>query len=144
MGSHFLLQGIFLTQELNPGLLHCRQILYCGITFIFYTCNSYFCFVTYERLDFYLYSAILLNFFFDVYIHTVLAIAYNDSSFYFFHVVMSQIFGSYFHSMASVYKGLLCGSDGKNLPTMQETWVQSLGWEDPLENRTTSHSSILA
>ena len=28
MGSHFLLQGVFLTQELNPGLLHCRQILY--------------------------------------------------------------------------------------------------------------------
>jgi len=25
---HFLLQGIFLTQGLNPGLLHCRQILY--------------------------------------------------------------------------------------------------------------------
>ena len=29
MGSHSLLQGIFTTQELNPGLLHCRQILYC-------------------------------------------------------------------------------------------------------------------
>ena len=28
MGSHSLLQGIFLTQELNPGLLHCRWILY--------------------------------------------------------------------------------------------------------------------
>ena len=28
MGCHFLLQGIFLTQELNLGLLHCRQILY--------------------------------------------------------------------------------------------------------------------
>ena len=28
MGCHFLLQGIFLTQGLNPGLLHCRQILY--------------------------------------------------------------------------------------------------------------------
>ena len=27
-GCHFLLQGIFLTQESNPGLLHCRQILY--------------------------------------------------------------------------------------------------------------------
>ena len=27
MGCHFLLQGIFLTQESNPGLLHCRQIL---------------------------------------------------------------------------------------------------------------------
>ena len=26
-GSHFLLQGIFPTQELNLGLLHCRQIL---------------------------------------------------------------------------------------------------------------------
>ena len=25
---HFLLQGIFLTQESNPGLLHCRQMLY--------------------------------------------------------------------------------------------------------------------
>ena len=27
-GCHFLLQGIFLIQELNPGLLHCRHILY--------------------------------------------------------------------------------------------------------------------
>ena len=29
VGSHFLLQGIFLTQGSNMGLLHCRQILYC-------------------------------------------------------------------------------------------------------------------
>jgi len=28
VGCHFLLQGIFLTKGLNPGLLHCRQILY--------------------------------------------------------------------------------------------------------------------
>ena len=28
MGCHFLLQGIFLTQGSNSGLLHCRQILY--------------------------------------------------------------------------------------------------------------------
>ena len=27
-GSHFLLQGIFLTQGLNPGILHCRWMLY--------------------------------------------------------------------------------------------------------------------
>ena len=27
-GGHFLFQGIFLTQGSNPGLLHCRQILY--------------------------------------------------------------------------------------------------------------------
>ena len=32
----------------------------------------------------------------------------------------------------------------KNLPAMQETGVQSLGWEDPLEEGVASHSSILA
>ena len=33
---------------------------------------------------------------------------------------------------------------GKNLPAMQETWVRSLGWEDALEKRKATHSSILA
>ena len=32
----------------------------------------------------------------------------------------------------------------KNLPAMQETWVRSLGWEDPLEEGMATHSSILA
>ena len=32
----------------------------------------------------------------------------------------------------------------KNLPAMQETWVRSLGWEDPLEEGIATHSSILA
>ena len=32
----------------------------------------------------------------------------------------------------------------KNLPAMQETWVQFLGGEDPLENEMATHSSILA
>ena len=32
----------------------------------------------------------------------------------------------------------------KNLSTMRETWVQSLGWEDPLEEGMATHSSILA
>ena len=31
----------------------------------------------------------------------------------------------------------------KNVPEMQETWAQSLGWEDPLEKGTATHSSIL-
>ena len=31
----------------------------------------------------------------------------------------------------------------KNLPAMWETWVQSLGWEDPLEKGKAIHSSIL-
>ena len=32
----------------------------------------------------------------------------------------------------------------KNLSAMQETWVQSLGWEDPPGKRKATHSSILA
>ena len=32
----------------------------------------------------------------------------------------------------------------KNLPGMQETWVQSLSWEDPLQEGMATHSSILA
>ena len=32
----------------------------------------------------------------------------------------------------------------KNLPAMQETWVLSLGWEDPLEEGMATHSSTLA
>ena len=43
------------------------------------------------------------------------------------------------YSWASVVAQLV-----KNPPAMQETWVQSLGWEDPLEKGKTTHSSILA
>ena len=43
------------------------------------------------------------------------------------------------HSWAS-----LVAQTVKNLPTMQETWVRSLGWEDPQEEGTATHSSILA
>jgi len=32
----------------------------------------------------------------------------------------------------------------KNLPAMEETWVQYLGWENPLEKEVATHSSILA
>ena len=32
----------------------------------------------------------------------------------------------------------------KRLPAMQETWIQSLGWEDPLEKEMANYSSILA
>ena len=32
----------------------------------------------------------------------------------------------------------------KNPPAMPEAWVQSLGWEDPLEHGMATHSSILA
>ena len=40
--------------------------------------------------------------------------------------------------------GILGGSMIKNPPAMRETWVQSLGWEDPVEESIATHSSILA
>ena len=39
---------------------------------------------------------------------------------------------------------LLVAQMVKNLPSMQETRVQSLGWEDPLEEEVATHSRILA
>ena len=42
------------------------------------------------------------------------------------------------------YKGSLVAQLVKNLPAMHETWVRSLGWEDPLEKGTATHPSILA
>ena len=39
---------------------------------------------------------------------------------------------------------LVTQADGKESACMQETWIQSLGWEDPLEEGMAPHSSILA
>ena len=44
----------------------------------------------------------------------------------------------------SLEKRWLVAQTVKNLPTVWETWVQSLSWEDPLEERMVTHSSILA
>ena len=43
-----------------------------------------------------------------------------------------------------LFLGFPGGSDSKESPAMQETWVQSLGWEDPLEKGMATHSSILS
>ena len=46
-----------------------------------------------------------------------------------------------------VIRGFLDGLAVKNPPAMQETqemWVRYIGWEDPLEEEITTHSSILA
>ena len=40
--------------------------------------------------------------------------------------------------------GFPSSSNGKELPAMQETWVQSLGQEDPLKKGMATHSSTLA
>ena len=55
------------------------------------------------------------------------------------HVVNN---GYYMYIYTYVYS--LVAPMVKNLPAMWETWVQSLGWEDPLEEEMATHSSILA
>ena len=44
----------------------------------------------------------------------------------------------------SLLRASLVAQMVKNLPAMQETWVRSLGWEDPLGEGMATHSSILA
>ena len=43
-----------------------------------------------------------------------------------------------------VFIAILVTQTVKNPPAMRETWVRSLGWEDPLEEGMANHSSILA
>ena len=44
----------------------------------------------------------------------------------------------------SIFRASLMAQLVKNLPAKQETWVQSLAWEDPLVKGKATHSSILA
>ena len=46
--------------------------------------------------------------------------------------------------MTQSIMGFPCGSAGKGSSVMQETWVRSLGFEDPLEKGKATHSTILA
>ena len=60
---------------------------------------------------------------------------------------MSSIFpstdGTHFRDLVNVEWSSLMAQTVKNLPGMWETWVQSLGWEDPTEEGMATHSSIL-
>ena len=47
-------------------------------------------------------------------------------------------------TLINLFKGSLIAQLVKNPPAMQEIWVRSLGWEDPLEDGIATHSSILA
>ena len=46
-------------------------------------------------------------------------------------------------SICFLSEGFPGGSNGKHLLAMQETWVQSLGWENPLEKKMATHSTLL-
>ena len=60
-----------------------------------------------------------------------------------FHTVWSCLYGT-LKDKSIVMDGLPSGSVVKNLPAVQETQVQSLGQEDPLEEGTATHSSVAA
>ena len=47
-------------------------------------------------------------------------------------------------SLLEIFKNILVAQRVKHLPAMQDTWVQSLGQEDPLEKEMATHSSTLA
>ena len=49
-----------------------------------------------------------------------------------------------YHTYTMFLRASLVVQSVKNLPAVQETGVQSLGWEDPLEKEMATHSSILA
>ena len=63
-----------------------------------------------------------------------------------FHAKLLKFVGDLLHGIIESYYSLasLVALVVKNLPAMWETWVQSLGWEDPLEEVMENHSSILA
>ena len=88
VGCHFLLQGIFLTQGLNPGLPHCRQTLY--------------------------------------------------------HLSHQGSHSSLSYMQMGHVRFQLSQLGWKKEPAEQETWIQSLGGEGPLEKEMATHSSIRA
>ena len=118
MGCHALLQGIFPIQGSNPGLLHCRWILYClshqgrPIYFLPLQKSLFWTFHINEIIQYVTFCDWLLLFFFG-----------ELRNWQYLHLVAQMV---------------------KNLPAMQDTWVRSLGWEDPLEKGMATHFSILA
>ena len=59
------------------------------------------------------------------------------------HVLLKHRFENFEHYFARVWASLVAQTV-KCLPAKGETWVQSLGWEDPLEKEMATHSSTLA
>ena len=49
-----------------------------------------------------------------------------------------------FIEISLIYRAFLVAQQVNNLPAIQETWVRSLGWEDPLKEGMATHFNILA
>ena len=57
---------------------------------------------------------------------------------------VSKVMSLLFNMLSRFVRASLVAQLIKNPPARWETWVQSLGWEDPLEESMATHSSILA
>ena len=120
--SYSLLQGTFLTLGSNPGIMHCKQMLYhlshkgsphaciCIYLYIWLHLRTYMCNVYLERK-------------------------------------MISIDGIWIIKGVTPLTNLNMCWEWLNTPAVhetQETWVWSVGWEDPLEREMATDSSILA
>ena len=141
-----LLQWIFLTQELNQGLLHCRLILY-QVSYqrspLIFLRN---CQMIFQPGYTILHSPQLcMRVPISPHLLPEFLFYYSHSTVYdyiYLTVVFICVSLTYLFREAPIcFPG---GSDGKALPAMQETWVRSLGREDPLEKEMATHSSTLA
>ena len=171
-GCHFLLQGIFSIQRLNPhflNLLHWQpdsllratwEAIHVNITKrnnqIYQRSSSRnFCLILLIFKDLYIpkyrcniqntwtkrYTHMYMYIHFCVCTHTHLSFSLLLLETYFF---LMDLFFFFLEKCLNFRGASLVAQMVKNLHAMQEAWVRSLGWEDPLEKGTATHSSMLA
>ena len=88
-------------------------------------------------------SPALADRFFPILSHIYIYIYVSISNIYTEFSIYKYIFIYYLYVYVNIWASLVAQSV-KNLPTVQETWVQSLSWADPLEKEMATHSTILA
>ena len=174
-GSCYLLLGIFPTQGSNPGLLHCRWILYClrhqrsrrimeCVAYLFSSgsfwlrnCRRILYQLSYQGSPpWWLWGALIQNcvHHWDNSDRCVLSSLRLDPLWVALRCWVNSCTEIRFCSRMS-YRKLqfrweivilmrIGGSVDKESPAVQETWVWSLGQEDPLEEEMATYSSILA
>ena len=80
--------------------------------------------------------------------YKIIVINYNgkwsEKKFFKIYKIYVVCMDVYVYMLLWCYTGFSDGSVVKNLPAMQETWVRTLGQEDPLEKGMATHSSVLA
>ena len=143
MGCHAPLQGIFLTQRLNPGVLCIphwqKDALPPGKAHLYVNSYNKLTFKSKSFVNEILFEGyIFVQVIFLCFLTTAMLTSLSLSFFFFFLVEGFQ--------KCIWFLGFSGGSMVKNLPAIQETqemWVQFLGWENPLEEGTTTHHSSL-